>query len=318
MPIIPLLMPDELLEPYRGRLAALNALDRRSQVTELASRLRSDGSLAGTSKRSFIESVAIVHQRSISDIIMEHTLWPLMAAIDRPSTPEKIESIARDLQKVGIFGRAPRKELWLCHKCVEEDLYRRKFAYWRRSHQVPGRHSCQSHGTPLRSIVMPLLLVEHPDDVLYRSESIDEGVFKGIRQNAYVGRTIDFLDRVLTGGIVLERLNCMAVLKATAYLQGNDLLLGVHYERFVSHLQNSFSLNWLRWALPNFQFRPGDRHRYVDACTIHEEKVASIVGIAVVSSALFASADDAIRALRDRPELGQVELVTQDNGPSLV
>jgi hypothetical protein len=297
MNIIPLLMPDELLEAYRGRLAAFNALDRRSQVTELASRLRSDGSLADASKRSFIESVAIAHQRSVSDIVMEHTLWPLMAAIDRPVTPEKIESIARNLQKAGIFGSASRRELWLCHKCVEEDLYRRRFAYWHRSHQVPGRHSCPSHGTPLRFITMPLLLVEPPDEALHRSESIDEAVSKGIPQNAHVGRAIDFLERVLADGIVLDRLNCMAVLKARAYQQGDDLLLKVHYARFVSRLESSFSLNWLRWAMPDLRFGPGLRHRYLDACTIHAEKVASIIGTAVVSSALFASADEAIKAL---------------------
>lgn len=298
MDIIPPLLPDEYLEGYRGRLGAFNAFGERNQVSRFVSRLQPDGALAATSKRSFLDSVAIINQKSISDVVMAHTLWPLMAAIGRPSDPADIESIARHPIANFIFTRKARSGLWLCHDCVKEDLRERKFTYWRCSHQVPGRHSCQAHRTQLRVIGMEPLMVDAPDEVLHRAEGINEDLFAEIERNPLASRFGEFIDAVLKEKIIFEYSSCLSALRSAMCPADNDIHPKLPLERFLSRLENSLSVPWLSWVMPSVSPGRGHRAHFFSNWTITNTARFSITTLAIIASTIFSSTDEAIRALQ--------------------
>lgn len=298
MHIIPSLLPDELLDGYRGRLAALNAIGSRQQVTKFISRIKPDGLLADPSDRYFLDSIAIANNKNVSEIVMEHTLWPLMAAIDRATTTNDIESMARRPRTVSAFSRKGREELWLCHNCVKEDIKTRNFAYWRCSHQVPGRHSCQAHGTRLRFVGMQSLMLDFPDEALHRAQNIDEDLFVEIRRNRLVSQFDDFMNVVFKEKITFEFTHCLSKLKSTVFPTGKDMNKKLQRQYFMSRLENTLSAPWLSWVMPDVSPGRGHQAHFFRNWFTSSTLPFSITSMAIIASVIFPSADEAIHALR--------------------
>lgn len=296
--VIPPLLPDEHLECYRGRLGGFNAFSERSQVTRFIGRLQPDGSLEASSKRTFLESVAIVNQRSISDIVMQHTLWPLTAAIGRPSDPEKIESIAKNPFASDVFTRKTGPRLWLCQSCVKEDLRKRKFTYWRCSHQVPGLLRCQTHKTQLFFIGMESLMVDDPAEVLHRAESINADLHAEIEGNPLACRFGEFVDVVFKEKIIFEYSSCISTLRSAICPTVKDMHPRLPIESFLSRLQDSLSVPWLSWVMPSVIPGRGHRAHFFSNWIITNTAQFSITSLAIIASTIFSSTNEAIHALQ--------------------
>lgn len=295
---IPFLLPDELLDGYRGRVAGLNAVGSRHQVTKFISRIKPDGLLGAPSGRYFLHSVAVANKKTVSEIVMGHTLWPLMSAINRPSNTSDIESMARHPRAVIAFTHKGREELWLCHKCVKEDIKTRKFAYWRCSHQVPGRHSCQAHGTRLLFVGMQSLMLDHPDEVFDRAQNIDDDLFVEIRRNRLASRFEEFMNVVFKEKIVFESSYCLSKLRSTVFPVGKDVNKNLQRNHFLSRLENTLSAPWISWVMPDVSPGKG-HHAHVFRNWLTSSTLPfSITSMAIIASVIFPSTDEAICALK--------------------
>jgi len=298
MNVVPPLLSNEYLDGYRGRIGAFNGFNDRRQVRSFISLHDPSGMLQANTKRTFVESVAIVNSRCISDIVMEHTLWPLLSAIGRPTTQEGIESIARHQAATATFSRRARNGLWLCPSCIEVDLKTRYFTYWRRSHQMPGRHSCQEHGTRLRVVNAVSLMVDSPDEVLHRAKQIDESLFKEIQQSRLARRFEEFMDEVLEKKIVFEYSSCISKLKLAICPAGESIDPKLPLERFLRRLEKSLSVSWLDWLRPDISPGVGHLAPFFSAWTVTNSACFSINSLAIIANTIFPSADEAIHALR--------------------
>lgn len=148
MLIIPEIMPNELHWGYMGRILALNAI-RTKDIPKALSAIRRHGDfdfiLHGSgSALGILSSITNLSEMEFS---RDHTLVPLYA----------FEHYCQDY----AFGLSLRRKLaasllsfrhlCFCNKCVDDDLLRFGFSYWRRDHQLPGSFWCQHHQTKLRS-----------------------------------------------------------------------------------------------------------------------------------------------------------------------
>lgn len=140
------LLPDEFVCGYRGRLSWLNRFSsetkfmaalRRQVHPEIISEYPSAGTLARTANID------------LKDFVRAHTMLPLHRAVT-PHDPQIQHGDPARLDIIDFFGaRLFNQEARLCAQCVEADLDKRGYAYWRRSHQLPGIHWCPTHGTEL-------------------------------------------------------------------------------------------------------------------------------------------------------------------------
>jgi hypothetical protein len=150
-PTIPKLLPDEILQGWRGRVAALNSLSKISQVETLLRSGAQNCQAILSDDPDFVECAAVVLGVDRQQLMRRHTLLPFFEVLEglkenKPGT--KSERHLRAYLRQAPF-RIEGKEALFCQQCVEEDLAFKKYSYWRRSHHLPGVHCCSKHGSPL-------------------------------------------------------------------------------------------------------------------------------------------------------------------------
>lgn len=150
--VIPTPLPDELLQGWRGRVAALNCLSSIRDVERLLFVLGKQKAPSLVDDPDFVQCAAAVLDTTPQELIRRHTLTPFFDALDglkqnKPGRPGRHLRAYKRRAPLRIDG----KEALFCRQCVEEDLAFWKFSYWRRRHQLPGVHYCDIHETPLLS-----------------------------------------------------------------------------------------------------------------------------------------------------------------------
>lgn len=95
---------------------------------------------------------------SVDEIVQGHTCLPALMPfvsskhvenlLDHVVNGKHIPGIAAIVGFAGNYVES-RAVMALCTSCVEEDVTRFGFAYWRREHCIPGLGYCPHHGTPL-------------------------------------------------------------------------------------------------------------------------------------------------------------------------
>lgn len=148
--LIPTILPDEFAAAFMGRIGVLNGLKSPGRVQELLHQ-----QAAATKEKNrhppVVLTLAKLAVKDSSDFVRNHTLVPFYSFI-------------RDSGKCHPYGqpgglgmlyqhgvRSEQFGPYQCSACIEEDLQLRGFAYWRRSHQVPGITHCMKHLTQLVS-----------------------------------------------------------------------------------------------------------------------------------------------------------------------
>ena len=140
-------LPDEFICGYRGRLALLNQYANEMQF------------MADFRRHLYLEAgpenpTAVVLARAagtgLPQFIANHSFLHLHRAVT-PHDPLVIHGDATRLDIIEYFGaRLFRQEARFCPACAQQDIADRGFAYWRRSHQLPGVTWCLTHGVELR------------------------------------------------------------------------------------------------------------------------------------------------------------------------
>lgn len=149
--LIPAILPDEFAPGYMGRIAVLNGLKNPRRVQRLL-HIQASATKTNDWQPPVVDTLAELAERDISDFVCNHTLVPFYSAVRNKMQPHGYAGRERSgpLYQLGL--KADKTGPYQCAACVREDLHFWGFAYWRRSHQVPGVTHCTKHLTKLESV----------------------------------------------------------------------------------------------------------------------------------------------------------------------
>lgn len=160
---VPALLPDELAGGYLGRFLLLNGLSPNGYaIGTLNDFLDASGVPLGNA--TWIERFAALAGLSAAAFTYQHTMGPFYRAVQATGS-----TVWLDEPQAGGYARVhkPSAEgMFLCAKCVEEDLSYRGVSYWRRSHQMHGVVWCHKHEMGLMRCDRPGVQYRLPQDVL--------------------------------------------------------------------------------------------------------------------------------------------------------
>jgi hypothetical protein len=298
MMLIPEPQFDEWLEGYRGRVARLNGIRRRIDIepalrTFLATQVKDSKKL-----ESLIPMVSHATGTPIIDIIMAHTLWPAFCAVDRMDDHDYIEQQASGKETKFPFSRQLRKQIWLCPKCIEDDLsarHKRYFSYWRRSHQLSGQLFCPVHGCGLRSSDRDDFVSEFPHELVAESVLPCSKLVAEVRRTDHVALAMEISNAILEGRFSPSREHCREVLASRAESLGLEADSQGRFPEVKARVRQFIPMSWLRHTMPHIMAARLESLEFVDH--VFDETGLSGTAIAVVASVLFDDAAAALRAL---------------------
>ena len=292
----PRLLLDELLDGYIGRLVLISGCNSEIAFARVLARNRGEHA-RDPSAVEFLQDVCSISGASVQAILQKHTvagalLIPAEYFLRGGAYPPGRRFAYR------CWADYAKEHLWMCPQCVEDDLKAQPFAYWRRSHQLPGTFTCRAHDEPLRFIAQPRLLSFSPADALDRSRAATPEMLTDITQNHRVKVASQFIERILypkrTPGVALR--------------DGGELdstEFGLLGSNEVEHtLHTAFPTHWLRWARPQGRLRCGTRDALLHGNAAKQP--VGLLNLAMTASVLFPCADQAIGALGKSPALAQM------------
>ena len=303
MMLIPDPLFDEWLEGYRGRIARLNGIRRRIDIEPALREFVAAQSEGNDDREGLIPMVSNATGKPIIDIVMHHTLWPAFCAVDRIDDQDYIEQQASGRETKLAFSRQLRKQIWLCPKCVEDDLsarHKRHFSYWRRSHQLPGQMFCPVHGCGLRSSNRDDFVSEFPHELLAESVLPCSELVAEVKQTDHVALAMEISNAILEGRFSPSREHCREVLASRAESLGLEADSLGRFPEVKARVRQFIPMSRLRHTMPNITAARLESLVFVDH--VFDETLAGLSGtaIAVVASVLYDDADAALRALGAR------------------
>ncbi len=291
------LLPEELLEGYRGRLRLLNGLrDGDAVVKALNGLLPGMAAYIGCPV-AFTELVARHNSCPTYDVVMRHSMWPFTAAIDRPRDHRRIEALAETRAGRTAVMRGARSHAWLCRDCVREDLGFWHLSYWRRSHQLPGALWCEKHRSALGRVSLGAIQAGPPDHCAAEAEVPEPSLLESARDSSEVQRFLDICLGILEADIALERASCASILLRKALesdVCGRPEDAG---EALTELSRRKLPIAWRREVSPKIDWNRGAVVATIEAVCRAQQYPPSTTAVALVAALLFASSDDALLAL---------------------
>ena len=194
----------------------------------------------------------------------------------------------------------PDKLLRACPSCVAEDVNKRSFSYWRRSHQVPGRVACAVHGSALWTTAEPELAPSGPEDVSESSRPFEEVAFRRLANNAFVSRALAILDTIMLESLHIDWDACNRALRKAMIDGVDDRSSALSMHAISTLIETAFTMDWLTYAKPGASLTSGGTHTFVAHCLYEKTEYAPYVSMAVVASFLFPTAEAALREMGAR------------------
>lgn len=294
--ILPKILPDELLAGYRGRIAAFNGLRTPKEVA-LAIR-DPDDTRPGANNQTlaFIDAAATLNGVTAETLLQRHSCLALYRGAGKTREHDHSnERVLSAFRSLAMFN--PDKRLRACPKCVATDIHERSFAYWRRSHQVPGRFVCAFHGGALWTTAEPELVPAGPDDVSESSRPFDDVTCHRLANNAFVARTLTILDVIVREGLFIDWESCNPALRQAV---NNGLERGSAAKSMLAisgAIEGAFTMEWLTYAMPGASLTSGRTHNFVKNCLYEGTGQTSYASMAVVASLLFPTAEAALTTM---------------------
>lgn len=148
--IVPAPLPNEILQGWRGRVAALNSLKTDAEIESALLEVAAKKHQILGDDPDFVDCAAAALGAPRQDVIRRNTLTPFFDALSnlKQNKPGQPGYHQRTYQKRASL-RLDGKHALFCPLCAAEDVVFWGFSYWRRSHQLPGAFCCSTHGEAL-------------------------------------------------------------------------------------------------------------------------------------------------------------------------
>lgn len=288
-------MPDELGGwAHIGRLKALNGFISVDAIRQLLFSWTGENSKAhGKRNATIVRPLAAAAGVEPIDYLQHHSLHYLSNAIWQPGQ-----------QRLGL-GRSLtllRPNVYLCKRCVHEDLQRYGMAYWHRKHQLPGNYWCSLHGSPLKYVEDSTALYRSPSQALKHCTKSQFPRLEDMGNPKLIKRFLQLETGLLAAHQPLNGLAVSHVLLKAAAKEGVHDWRGANHTLFSDLLNSRFSGQWLRAVLPVFEKkRMGSRLKTIDRglSTGHARGIAFIVAMAALYDAGSSEIDALLSEIPD-------------------
>lgn len=295
--IIPRILPDELLLGYRGRLMALNATNNVTEIANLTAwALGVDASMAPGAAQLLVESMARFNDLTVAELAKNHTC---AAALALPTAPaEHLYNTGLPATQTGrLMFSVGYTKFQFCPDCVSEDLQSHYFSYWRRSHQLPGRHLCPVHRTPLKSVSLRGALTSPPDQHLGKAEAGPIELSAAEASSVAVQRALALLDWAVQNGVFVDRARLAEVLGARWRMLAQKRSVASTDAELHNYILEQFPLAWLRaWISPQ-KLEAGPTKSFVRQLIWTGLGSLTLLEVVVAAVALFDTDETAQNAL---------------------
>lgn len=287
--IRPILMPDEFGGwGHIGRLKALNGFSSVDATRQhLFSWTGGNPKAHGKRNATIVKPLAIAAGMEPSDYLQHHSMHYLSTAIWQPG--QQRLGLERSLMLL-------RPNVYLCRRCVLEDLQRYGMPYWHREHQLPGNYWCSIHGSPLKYVVDSNALYCSPSQALKHCTKSQFPRLEDMGNPKLIKRFLQIEMGLLTAHEPLNGLAVSHVLLKAAAKEGVHDWRGANHTLFSDLLNSRFSGQWLRSVLPVFEKkRMGSRLNTLDKGL--SKGYASVTAFIVALAALYDAGSSEINAL---------------------
>lgn len=289
--IIPPIQPQEWLEGYRGRLARLNRTPRLHLLNELRAEL-------GGERQECASEFALLTSRatgaSMPEIMMQHTLWPVTAVLDKPRRRELGTMTA---SQIGAFrlSHRERQRAWFCPVCATDESSRLFLSLWHTAHQMPGEVACNLHGCSLRGVEPAELLTTMPHEHLQYGDSAEHPQ-ASLPLAPTVVLALEMLRRVRVEDIGFDADRCAQVLLDRVSTVSGPAPDDDAVEFLQERIADRFPHEWLDDAMPRYSGTMGWIFA-VQTTLGRSFRPPTPITVAIVAATLFDDASSAIAAL---------------------
>lgn len=293
MCVLPPLLPNELLQGYVGRIAALNGCGNETEVAkQLSSAVGSDSENAA--KATVLTATCAFNRIDLGQLLALHTCHAISSSIGSAThATGRDRRMGHTASKLAV--RNPGRRLLFCPKCVAEDRRKYRFSYWRRDHQISGKFACAQHATFLEITPESRWTTFFLEDVpRYKcvAEAKDLSLFVN---NRNIGFVLEFLDFMLRANLVIDRVQCTRVVRKALRRTGDDPSKPGWYIEFCKRVEAVFPMAWLRLVFPMKAFFQGHLDTYCMNWITQSGLTIPHTCLAVASSLFFPCPRDALR-----------------------
>jgi len=287
------MQPDEFGRGYRGRLKTLNSFRQSKKFMEaLSANLLPQG--VDSERYSDVEILALAAGQPIDIFLESHSLLPFFQMVP---TYEKSANHGDSAQFdiTAWYGIKTWEQIGarFCLECVSEETEAKGYAYWHRSHQLPGICWCSKHGTQLaKSPLNTAAFDGMPTSDMEAQYEFSEADFSDISSNKVIQRYADIVFSVLNSKKPLSSIH--AIYRMGELLKVDQIRVGMNGQRptLTDRLLNQMPLVWLQSHYPTINNRAqGEYFHSIDS--LAARPVANNVYVLGLAS-LFESSDEAI------------------------
>lgn len=296
---LPPILPDELLDGYLGRIARFNGYQSREDLRyPLAHEARKQKPSCHPLGH-FTSSVSILLKKDVEELLSEHTLWSFSSAIERKRIGEEHHIDSKAQFSTYISLHEERTNLRLCPHCIEHDMDTLWCAYWRRSHQVPGRLVCPSHKVPLLLYKGQSSFIENsPYEAIKSAAIYDNVLVSDYLTNPIIQRSVAVIDHIIKEKIILKRNLYHESIVGALKARDIDFRIIDQYLHFWGDLIRSLGSSWMQNAMPGIK-----KPEVTDTATVIRKIVLSPhisctpTPVVLMAAMLFTSVEEVLSAI---------------------
>lgn len=287
------ILEDEFSRGYRGRLRVLNQYP--SALTFMAA-LRKTVHATGTPSDECPAAATLALAAGISpeQFVRKHSLHPFHLAIFRESKDAE-QSDPYSLQTIGYFGtRVWRKSMAMfCRDCIREDMVSPGFAYWRRSHQLPGIPWCHKHGCQLANSPLGTKAFDDvPSPEMEAFYEFSEPKFLEVSENSVIQRYANIVLAFLDIERPMPEIQARFRIAEQAKKHHLRICISGQKPTLTDRLLDQVPKYWLKTLYPDIEKRSSGEFFYpIDDIT---RGVAADQSYALALAVLFDSSDEAL------------------------
>jgi transposase-like protein len=290
------ILPDELAQSYRARIARVNGWASGELTMKNLNRWITPQPIYQKDMPA-VEVLAVVADMEIMSFVRKHTMLPFTRAIKSNHTDIPHGSTARRTL-LGTRAYVPtRQQHYFCRVCVKEDMDEQGFSFWRRTHQMPGLLWCLTHEAALTAVSSSNEYFRLPNEC--ESEGVDvrqERVVEA-QNNHYVRQFINISVALSNSERPVQENDAMVLIrdglqKAAIYSEvvNNRSEIGTFFTE-------KFEPQWLREVLVRGNKSIDHVLKQLNK-TVKNGKFSGVVTYAIFFACLYETSELALEALK--------------------
>ena len=303
-------MEDELCLGHEGRIACINNCKSISELTSLIRRTLAEKGYK-VSDLPKLYQLALVSNIAPIEYTRQHSMLAALRVAAKSGSDmlhgaENAHSFAR---KLGM--QTQRFGAYCCIKCIEEDLQKWNFSWYRRKHHLVGVDWCHKHGCTLFKIDSKVPFTQSPHIWLSENKLLPvNACVPKLPEKGFLNRYVEIATELLNRERPFQVENikrCLATRSKQYYLRigrvGKSSLIS-------DQLFKVAPIDWLKEYLPEFNKKiPKQYFQRIDSLALYRKFAGAGDAYAIVIAVLYESAEEAFvdLSLADVIDVGTLE-----------